>query len=312
MKKSILLTVIILFCKALIAQTSVTINVGGDADKYYPISFSDAEWNNNVFTEVNIGRSNVHLNSSWQGSMIANFKYHVTNYGHGSSFINSTIYAYNFIAGWVDATAANASGSVLIWLKGGGVSYMIQSRSTLGIAVYDGTQNVLPYQEQNGPARTFKTTIDDYVNLNGTSQMGNAYFNSNGIFLGNVGIGTTAPKEKLSVNGNIRAREVKVEANNWPDYVFDEGYKIGTLEELESYIKANKHLPDMPGAKTIEVNGIAVSEMLKLQQQKIEELTLYLVSQNKSINTQNKKLLVQGRQIKLLKNQINIIKKKNK
>jgi len=152
----------------------------------------------------------------------------------------------------------------------------------------------------------------DYVQLIPSSLPG---FYSNELTIsgnGNVGIGTVTPREKLSVNGNIRAREIKVEATNWPDYVFEEGYGVGTLEELESYIKANKHLPGMPGAKAVETNGIAVSEMLKLQQQKIEELTLYLIEQNKSIGTQNEKLLQQGKQIKLLKNQIHAIKKKSK
>ncbi|MFD2581616.1 hypothetical protein ACFSR6_03880 [Pedobacter vanadiisoli] len=101
--------------------------------------------------------------------------------------------------------------------------------------------------------------------------------------VGNVGMGTLIPREKLSVNGNIRAREIKVEATNWPDYVFEESYNVGTLKGLESYIKANKHLPDMPSAKDVEVNGIAVSEMLKLQQQKIEELTLHLIEKDKAI-----------------------------
>ncbi|WP_131535575.1 hypothetical protein [Pedobacter nototheniae] len=100
---------------------------------------------------------------------------------------------------------------------------------------------------------------------------------------GRVGIGTLSPKEKLSVNGNIRAKEVKVEATGWPDYVFEPGYKIGTLEELESYIKANKHLPDMPGAKEIEANGLQLGEMVKLQQKKIEELTLYLIEKDKEM-----------------------------
>ncbi|WP_052266453.1 hypothetical protein [Pedobacter kyungheensis] len=100
---------------------------------------------------------------------------------------------------------------------------------------------------------------------------------------GNLGIGTTNPTEKLAVNGKIRAREIKVEATNWPDYVFEEGYKVETLQSLESYIKANKHLPDMPSAKEVETNGIAVSEMLKLQQKKIEELTLLLIQKDKEL-----------------------------
>jgi len=109
------------------------------------------------------------------------------------------------------------------------------------------------------------------------------YIDADFTAMGNVGIGTSTPNEKLAVNGKIRAKEIKVEATNWPDYVFDEGYKVGTLQELESYIKANKHLPDMPSAKDVEVNGIAVSEMLKLQQQKIEELTLHLIEKDKAI-----------------------------
>ena len=100
---------------------------------------------------------------------------------------------------------------------------------------------------------------------------------------GDIGIGTTTPKEKLSVNGKIRAHEVKVETSNWPDYVFEEGYPIGKLEELESYIKTHKHLPDMPSAKEVETNGISLGEMVKLQQQKIEELTLHLIDKDKQL-----------------------------
>ncbi|MFC1226714.1 hypothetical protein ACFE6N_23120 [Pedobacter sp. BG31] len=107
---------------------------------------------------------------------------------------------------------------------------------------------------------------------------------------GDVGIGTGMPREKLSVNGNIRAREIKVEATNWPDYVFEKGYKVGTLEELESYIKANKHLPDMPTAKDIEANGLELGEVVKMQQKKIEELTLHLIEKDKQINNQNTKV----------------------
>ncbi|WP_199562620.1 hypothetical protein [Pedobacter chinensis] len=100
---------------------------------------------------------------------------------------------------------------------------------------------------------------------------------------GNVGIGTLAPTEKLSVKGKIRAQEVKVEASNWPDYVFEEGYKAETLKELESYIKENKHLPEIPSAKEMEENGIELGEMNKLLLKKIEELTLHLIEKDKEI-----------------------------
>src|SRR5690606_16583242 len=54
---------------------------------------------------------------------------------------------------------------------------------------------------------------------------------------GNVGIGTETPREKLSVNGKIRAKEIKVETANWPDYVFEENYRFPNLKETEHFIK---------------------------------------------------------------------------
>jgi hypothetical protein len=100
---------------------------------------------------------------------------------------------------------------------------------------------------------------------------------------GYVGIGTVTPKERLSVNGNIRSKEVKVETTNWPDYVFEEGYNVGTLKELESYIKTNKHLPEVPNAKEAEQNGIALGEMNKILLKKVEELTLHLIDKENEI-----------------------------
>ncbi len=105
---------------------------------------------------------------------------------------------------------------------------------------------------------------------------------------GNIGIGITNPTEKLSVNGKIKAKEVKVEATGWPDYVFDEGYSVETLEGVEGYIKKNKHLPGMPAAKEIENNGLALGEMVKMQQKNIEELTLHLIEKDKEIKSLKK------------------------
>lgn len=98
---------------------------------------------------------------------------------------------------------------------------------------------------------------------------------------GNVGIGTDAPKEKLSVNGNIRAHQIKVETANWPDYVFEEDYDLPSLNTTAEFIKANKHLPGVPTAKEVEKDGVSVGEMNKILLQKIEELTLHLIAKDK-------------------------------
>ncbi len=100
---------------------------------------------------------------------------------------------------------------------------------------------------------------------------------------GNVGIGTTTPTNKLEVNGKIRSKEVIVEATGWPDYVFADDYDLPTLAEIETYINTNKHLPGVPSAKQVEENGVSLGEMNALLLKKIEELTLYIIEQEKRI-----------------------------
>jgi hypothetical protein len=136
------------------------------------------------------------------------------------------------------------------------------------------------------------STEDHKINFY-TSKNGSTNWNTVKMVLtadGQLGIGTTTPREKLSVNGNIRAKEIKVEATNWPDYVFEEGYNIGTLKGLESYIKANKHLPEIPSAKDAEANGVELGEMNKLLLKKIEELTLHLIEKDKELNKERERI----------------------
>ncbi|WP_298731621.1 hypothetical protein [uncultured Chitinophaga sp.] len=102
---------------------------------------------------------------------------------------------------------------------------------------------------------------------------------------GNVGIGTADTKGyKLAVNGEAIFTRVKVEPfSGWPDYVFQPGYELSTLSEVENYIKANRHLPDVPSAVEVEKEGLDVGQMNKKLLQKVEELTLYIIEQQKSI-----------------------------
>jgi hypothetical protein len=101
---------------------------------------------------------------------------------------------------------------------------------------------------------------------------------------GNVGIGMNSPAEKLSVNGNIRAKEIKVETQNWPDYVFKSDYSLPSLEATEKHIKEKGHLPGIPSAAEAETQGINLSEMNGKLLKKIEELTLHLIEKEKLVN----------------------------
>ncbi|MGG5902616.1 hypothetical protein [Sphingobacterium daejeonense] len=124
------------------------------------------------------------------------------------------------------------------------------------------------------------------------SFIGKTYINPFVTFLpnGNVGIGTNTPNVKLSVKGMIRAQEIKVEAANWPDYVFRPGHELMSLNDLEMYISQNHHLPGIPSAREIERNGVLVSDMIKKLLKKNEELTLHLIDRNKQIEKQGKVL----------------------
>lgn len=114
---------------------------------------------------------------------------------------------------------------------------------------------------------------------------GNAKIEANILTDANIGIGTSnfvdgSDFYRLSVKGKIRAEEIKV-YNTWADYVFASDYKLDDLKDVESYIAKNGHLKNVPSAKEVTERGLELGEMSKIQQEKIEELTLYLIQQNK-------------------------------
>ena len=103
----------------------------------------------------------------------------------------------------------------------------------------------------------------------------------NGLFTGNVGIGTTNPQYKLSVNGTIQAKEVLVNTG-WSDYVLDPSYRVKPLAEVAAFIKANHHLPDIPSESEVKENGVSLGDMQAKLLAKIEELTLQMIELNQT------------------------------
>ena len=126
--------------------------------------------------------------------------------------------------------------------------------------------------------------------------------NGNVIVSDKLGIGTTNPSEKLTVKGKILCGEVEVvmESTIPADYVFQKyytgasalkaDYVMPSLEEVEAFTKANHHLPEVPSAATIKEEGLQLKEMTTLLLQKVEELTLYTIEQEKRIKSLEAKL----------------------
>jgi len=100
---------------------------------------------------------------------------------------------------------------------------------------------------------------------------------------GFIGIGTVNPKVRLAVNGEILSKKIRVTPNNWADFVFDSSYVLPSLKEVAAFIAAHKHLPGMPSAKEISENDLDLGQQQAKLLQQIEEMTLYLIAQQKRL-----------------------------
>ena len=109
----------------------------------------------------------------------------------------------------------------------------------------------------------------------------------------------TLNSQSAKISGRVCAQEVIVSLSGspcWPDFVFDNNYNLLSLNEVEQYIKQNNRLPNIPSAQEVTENGIDLGEMQSKLLQKVEEMTLYILQQDKKITD--------------LQNQINELKTK--
>jgi hypothetical protein len=116
-----------------------------------------------------------------------------------------------------------------------------------------------------------------------------------------MGQASAQPIFQITNDGITRAREIIVDLEVWPDYVFKPSYHLMPLRDLRSYIKLNGHLPNVPSAMQIQRKGLSLSQNARFTMEKIEELTLYVLDLQDQIDRQN--LLIQQQQELLLKMQ---------
>ncbi|HEX5652202.1 MAG TPA: hypothetical protein VFX58_03960, partial [Chitinophagaceae bacterium] len=133
---------------------------------------------------------------------------------------------------------------------------------------------------QNSGGNVF---IGDASDFTSTHRLG---VNGNAVVTGALRVGNTVTPSgyKLAVDGRMICTEVMVRlVPSWPDYVFNDQYKLPPLEKVERFIRENKRLPGIPAAGEIAANGLALGDMQRLQMEKIEELTLYIIELKKEI-----------------------------
>ena len=165
-----------------------------------------------------------------------------------------------------------------------GSQIMLESTSS-------GDWSGLQWSEQTG-------LYSAYSGLNGSDGRYFVDLNSDGEDLtilqnGEVGIGTTTPSPgyKLTVKGGIHAKEVKVDLDfEGPDYVFEANYPLASLEDTKAYVEQNKHLPGIPSSDDMQQNGVNLLEMNMKLLEKVEELTLHLIEQQRVNDEQGQRI----------------------
>ncbi len=195
-------------------------------------------------------------------------------------------------------------------------SYLNQTNAGLFVGVNAGNLNLDATGNVEIGTKTIINQGGEALALNGNNPQMNFYQNgvfksfinqsNGGLYMGvndgnlrldatgQVAIGGIVPAAsayKLTVTGKIICEELKVKlvSSGWPDYVFDDKYKLKSLVDVEKFIAKNKHLPNIPSAAEVEKNGIEVGDMQKKMMEKIEELTLYIIDLQKQVDTLKQK-----------------------
>jgi hypothetical protein len=207
---------------------------------------------------------------------------------------------------------ANASGADLVTFRQNGYVGIGTTVPGYKLDVRDATDaQIAAFETGSGNANRIiigANANEAYVQELYSSTAKPLVFKINGEYMriatnGNVGIGTTNPTQKLSVNGTIRAKEIIVDTN-WADYVFEPNYRLAPLNEVENAIKQDGHLPGIPSAQEVAAHGISVGEIQATLLAKIEELTLHQIAQEKKLASLQIQNDAQNAEIAALKSQL--------
>lgn len=281
---------------------------------------------NNTYIGQNAGKgqSASLLNSGANNTFIGNNSGQNNSIGSGNSFFGSNTGSSfstginNTVIGFGSGSSTNGNENLFIGFGAG--SDILNGNNNICIGKYSGFSTAGSRNVYIGNFSGIGNGDNDKLiiqNLDGSTPLIWGDFANPQLKLnGKVGIGaiTTFPTTagtvnvsnyKLFVTGGILTEEVRVNLRNsttglWADYVFNKDYYLKPLCEVEKFINDNGHLPNVPSGKQVKEEGIELGNMAKIQQEKIEELTLYIIEQNKINQSQAKEIDEMKAQIKIL------------
>ncbi|RZT00337.1 hypothetical protein [Aquimarina brevivitae] len=254
--------------------SGVTMNLAYSASDFGLVRARD--WNNNTWKPI-------HYQASYHNFATGNVGIGTSNPGRKLQIVDGAFNRMKTSIGTLQLNQGSREPALFVsrWLGSGSLyqSAILHTENSMG---------------SYGLAFSMTGTHDDNNFSNYSTKM---YLTQNG----NLGIGTTTPDAKLAVNGTIHSKEVKVDLIGWPDYVFESDYHLPTLQEVEQHINEKGHLQNIPSAAEVEKEGVKLGEMNAKLLQKIEELTLYMIEQDKKMNQLKELVLDQQKEIKELK-----------
>lgn len=165
-------------------------------------------------------------------------------------------------------------------LGGSGINFYTSNEVAFGGAVFPTDTSLVIWSNSN--SNNYLVLQPSWGNTGIGTYTPNAKFHVNGTMLMGSNSARIATGYTLSVDGRIMSEESTVmNSTSWPDYVFEDNYKLMPLEEVEKKIRERKHLPNFPSAAEIEKTGIHLGEMSTRLTEKVEELTLYVIELKK-------------------------------
>lgn len=276
--------------------------VAGDKDTYYAVVFKYGE--QNMINHLKIYRSYHEagpneLSLTHKGGLLLEFDVNYGGWGGQAYGWKVANHQYAYHTTFANATHSMWNMGFTVWLRGGGFVYHYESEKPAQLQVAYSTTEVLysyPGYPQytvyapavltavntaNIAAHSVATKSD--IPLNPWTIAGNTLSYTGGA----VAIGTTNPKSyKFAVGGTAVAEKVKVsKQTSWSDFVFESDYPLIQLDSVSQYIQTNKHLPHIPSAHQVATEGYDLGDMDALLLRKIEELTLYIIQQDKKIES---------------------------